>query len=285
MKVYILVIFAFLILIYIFFYPIAVLFDHSETNYLSLNLENSGMPHENYTVLFIPRTEWPFISSIAIDPINTNIIYAGSDNYGVLRSDDGGTTWQQKSNGLPNKSYITSKKEPEIIEKLAFDSSDNIYTSLYTDYKHSYQVYVSKDKGENWEKADEGAYLGSNIQPNNNLQKINEGTAITTDPVNKNFLISVNHDTISISKDNGRTWNEIYGSHIKPIFKNRLFDPARFIYLFLAWVSPSGWLLNYTGINGDSYFTTPIVFSPKDKSTVFVGTSQGVMKGKLNIYE
>lgn len=45
--------------------------------------------------------EGGYIISMDIAPGDTSIIYAGSYGYGIFKSDDGGLTWAQKSNGLP----------------------------------------------------------------------------------------------------------------------------------------------------------------------------------------
>jgi len=41
------------------------------------------------------------ITAIVIDPIDTNIVYAGTYGHGIFKSEDGGRAWKQKSNGLP----------------------------------------------------------------------------------------------------------------------------------------------------------------------------------------
>lgn len=58
--------------------------------------------------LFAQNFKWtnngPFggnITALAIDPIDTNIVYAGTYGHGIFRSEDGGRSWKQKSNGLP----------------------------------------------------------------------------------------------------------------------------------------------------------------------------------------
>ncbi len=60
------------------------------------------------------------MGSIAIDPTNTNIIYAGTGEAtysgasyygrGLLKSTDGGNTWTRITNGLPNSTYFSRLK-------------------------------------------------------------------------------------------------------------------------------------------------------------------------------
>ena len=44
--------------------------------------------------------------SLAIDPINTQTIYAGTWYGGVFKSTDGGASWNAINNGLPNNADI-----------------------------------------------------------------------------------------------------------------------------------------------------------------------------------
>lgn len=210
---------------YLLFYPVAIIFDRTDTKTLHLTLEHKGMPHEDYpaAIPFLSHTNWPFIKDLAVDSTNLNKIYAKSDNYGTFMSDDGGYTWQPTSKNI---------------------------LSL----------------------ADNDSY---------NLQRVNGGLAITHDPTDSNVLYRVNSDTISRSKDDGKTWETIYGSRVKDIFNKPLFVVAKVAYFIFAWISPSGWLLNYTGIDETGYFTTPVVFSPKNPNILYIGTSVGVMRGQL----
>ncbi len=77
------------------------------------------------------------IVSMAIDPTNAQVVYAGTFGSGVFKSLDGGTTWHSTNQGLTNP-YIYS---------LAIDPKQplNIYAGTY----HS-QIYKSEDGGVTW---------------------------------------------------------------------------------------------------------------------------------------
>jgi len=87
--------------------------------------------------------------ALAIDPKNTNIIYAGIKGFsdrgdgGVIKSTDGGITWSQMNNGLTNR-YIQS---------LAIDPQNTniIYAGV-----EGGSVYRSTDGGQNWAEVKEG---------------------------------------------------------------------------------------------------------------------------------
>jgi len=269
-------------------YPIAILFDSSNTKVLTLSISREGMPRENYKwFLFFPGTNWPFVTDIAIDPKQSNNIYAATDK-GILKSTDNGNSWQIKSRGLPYKTYVTVRKEIEKIDRLKFDPNDptKIYAEIrnFEGTKEQSLHYVSSDGGDSWEQTKKNIFPKIPDQINSNIQQVNEGLAITYDPLNKKTLYKVESKIISMSNDNGTTWKKIYGSKARALMENTgpLFLPALLTYYVFAWVSPSGWLLNYSGIDGTSYFTTPLVFSPQDPNVVFIGISRGVMKGRLN---
>ena len=40
-----------------------------------------------------------------MDPGNLNVLYAAFWNYGIYKSTDGGATWTQLTNGLPDSNF------------------------------------------------------------------------------------------------------------------------------------------------------------------------------------
>ena len=78
------------------------------------------------------------VQVLAVHPITSGVIYAGTISHGLWRSRDGGASWTAAGSGLPAGTWITS---------LAFDALDPaiIYAGLW-----SGQVYRSTDNGETW---------------------------------------------------------------------------------------------------------------------------------------
>ncbi len=74
----------------------------------------SALKHQRKT--YNPGTPWTHISSIAINPVNSNEIYASDYEGGVWVSLDGGENWQQNTLGLNNHR----------VEKLAISGDGNI---------------------------------------------------------------------------------------------------------------------------------------------------------------
>src|SRR6478609_473138 len=77
------------------------------------------------------------IRCLAADPTRPNVVYAGAQGAGVLRSDDGGVTWQ--SSGLAGS----------IVKSLAV--SHAVPGTVYAGTKPAL-IYVSRDGGARWEE-------------------------------------------------------------------------------------------------------------------------------------
>lgn len=79
---------------------------------------------------------------IVIDPLNSNIIYAGSYQDGIFKSTDGGKTWEQKGlKGRLISSVVVKSTDPKIIY-VAVAKTDNKEGG----------IYKSIDGGNNWKR-------------------------------------------------------------------------------------------------------------------------------------
>ena len=70
------------------------------------------------------------VSSLAVNPVNTAIVYAGNPS-GVFRSTDGGQNWEQINTGLTNteiKSLTVTSTEPVVIYAGTADGKLSAYT-------------------------------------------------------------------------------------------------------------------------------------------------------------
>ncbi len=94
------------------------------------------------------------IYSLAIDPNDTNVLYAATSK-GVYKSQTAGTTWVSKSSGLPHSLAMTLVINP--------DNSSTLYVTMWaTPDSFSWQggVYKSINGGDDW------------VAINNGLQKV-----------------------------------------------------------------------------------------------------------------
>lgn len=88
------------------------------------------------------------LSTISVSPVDTNLIYTGSDDGKVYVTKNGGSEWQDISAGLPER-WVTK------IQASPFDLS-TVYVTL-SGYKSNHSdahVYVSTDAGQNWTPID-----------------------------------------------------------------------------------------------------------------------------------
>src|SRR5687768_12178093 len=77
------------------------------------------------------------VRCLAIDPLNSSVVYAGTQGNGVFRSDDKGRTWRQAGmQGWIVKSIAASPIEPGVV---------------YVGTKPAL-MYVSRDGGAKWEE-------------------------------------------------------------------------------------------------------------------------------------
>ncbi len=108
------------------------------------------------------------IFSLAIDPSNTQIIYAGTVGSGAFKSTDGGAHWRKVNNGLASAADVRS---------LAIDPSNTqvIYAGTWS----GGGVFKSTDGGAHWRKVNNGlasAYIDSIAIDPSNTQVIYAGT-------------------------------------------------------------------------------------------------------------
>lgn len=89
-----------------------------------------------------------FISCIEISRANTNRIYAGTENGGIFRSDDGGKTWTGNiaSSVLPGRT-VTRLRTPA-------DDADVVYATV-ANFGNSH-LFRSSDGGNTWHDVDGG---------------------------------------------------------------------------------------------------------------------------------
>jgi photosystem II stability/assembly factor-like uncharacterized protein len=88
------------------------------------------------------------VSTLALDPANTNVLYAGTQNGGLFKSTDAGATWGAINNGL---SDLIESRSP--ITALVFDPADS--NILYAGTA-GYGVFKSIDGGANWKQFNDG---------------------------------------------------------------------------------------------------------------------------------
>jgi ABC-type transport system substrate-binding protein len=171
------------------------------------------------------------ISAVAINPKNSNVIYVGTDYYGVYKSEDGGSTWKAISSSVTEMTNVLS---------LAIDpkNTNTLYTGLFNFGRP--RIYKSEDGGSTWkmlEKAPQFPVYTLAIDPNNtnviftysrsdgvyrsddgglNWKKLDLSVEnlwwchIAIDPKNSNIVYAVQYGPIYKSEDKGDHWTKIW---------------------------------------------------------------------------
>lgn len=84
------------------------------------------------------------ITTIDVSPINSDLIFVGTDDGNVWRTDDGGANWIQLSANLPNRWVTKVKADPFETERVYVTFSGYRYGE---DDGH---IYYSEDRGDTW---------------------------------------------------------------------------------------------------------------------------------------
>jgi len=139
--------------------------------------------------------EEKYVQCLAIDPLNPSILYAGTgyirmpgpESAGkVIKTSDGGDTWERKVNGLPPDEPICS---------LVMDMDPNNRQILYAGTHVGF--YASADGGDTWEFKDGG--LGQRFV-----------RSIAIDPMASNKVCAGTYeDGVFASIDGGENWTQI----------------------------------------------------------------------------
>lgn len=214
----------------------------------------------NWTLLYDnPTKQFVEVVSIAIDPVDPQLVYAGtrangSTVIGVLKTTDGGTTWAEANNGLSNLSVLS----------LAVDPSDNSRIVAAT----AGGVFLSTDYGGTWNPTDSLGYTGS--------------VALRSDSV---MYAGTLNDGVYRSTNFGSTWQSFSGgmSLITPVNDIEV-DPSNQYRVHAALSNIGAYTVVDTGVGtwfaigpfGGDVNWLEIVQS--DHQILYSGTQSGIFK-------
>ena len=170
---------------------------------------------------FIPLASWSNV--VSLDSVDGHIIFAGGSR-GILRSEDGGTSWTEQSQGLP---------ETRVLRVRIARSSPNVVWATTAN-----GVARSDDGGKTWRDAS-GASADSGL-PSRNLQALavhpeNPDIALVS---TETFIFSVRSDEISRfgqyyaqgifrTEDGGKTWSRSDGGILEYNLEDITAHPMR----------------------------------------------------------
>ncbi len=202
-------------------------------------------------------------SDVTIDPKNPQVVYAclweetlgpwedendyAGTNGGLFKSTDGGTTWTQLKNGLPQNLV-------QINVAIAPSDSNRLYATASTTEESGYAtdkgmgVYRSDDAGASWMK------ITSDPRP---AMKIGGGDlpVPVVDPENADVVYSTSIVTCR-SEDGGKTWISLRGAPGGDDYQNLWINPRDSKILLL--VSDQGALVSVNGgASWSSWYNQP----------------------------
>lgn len=137
-----------------------------------------------------PGVQFPGIRDIEFDPGNPAIVWAVHSRQAVLRSNDGGRTWEQRNKGLPITDYCCGYEleinpvNPKIL-----------YVLLYLP-RNPPAIYKTTNSGESWISVSQGL-------PSSNLY------SLEIDPQNPQTLYTSGEDGIFKTVNGGKFWSKL----------------------------------------------------------------------------
>ena len=206
------------------------------------------------------------VNSIALHPMDPNIIYLGS-TVGVYKSQNAGKEWHETVKGMESVyvvSIVISRENPRL---LYCGTSGGMYKSL-----DGGRIWLKINKG--LIEGEVGTAMGLGVN------------AILLDPENQNRLIIGTNKGIFLSEDAGVTWKPS-GSGLSKgamFVATLLMDPNQNRILFAGtgkgiYKSQDGgknWSLSANGLT--SMVLWSMAMDPKDSNTIYAGTQGGLFR-------
>jgi photosystem II stability/assembly factor-like uncharacterized protein len=126
------------------------------------------------------------LSAIAPAPSDSRVIYVGEETGLLLVTADGGTTWEERSSGVPSR----------FIEDIAVDRADSRTVYAVVSGFGTGHVFRTSDAGITWEDR------------SGNLPDV-PVNAIVLDPANRDFVMVGTDVGVFISSDGGGSWTAL----------------------------------------------------------------------------
>ncbi|APA64399.1 WD40/YVTN/BNR-like repeat-containing protein [Maribacter sp. 1_2014MBL_MicDiv] len=128
------------------------------------------------------------LTTISESTYKFGLLYTGSDDGLIQRTDNGGGSWITVSNNLPQNLWVSRVIASKHNENRVYATLNGYRSDDFTPY-----VFVSDDKGSTWK----------NISNNIPTSAVN---VIVEDPENENLLFVGTNNGLYVSLDRGTTW-------------------------------------------------------------------------------
>jgi len=139
----------------------------------------------------LPVDTYPLVQSVAVDPTNTSLLYAGTGGFvrqgqGVFKSIDGGDTWVPANRGMLDYKIITLAINPLQPQEIYAGSEDG-------------NLFKSSDGGQAWTNLTERLKLQQNAEPR-------AIRSIQIDPLSGVVYLLGDNSGVLYSGDGGAKW-------------------------------------------------------------------------------
>ncbi|NCP03243.1 MAG: DUF11 domain-containing protein [Deltaproteobacteria bacterium] len=145
--------------------------------------------------------------TIAVNKYDSNIIYTAVGTYKVYKSTDGGATFIEKSNGLPNLNQdggTTIGPNVKEYRNIDISDADPNYLYVFVNAWWGYQPFYSHDGGETWQMAVTSDAGGLSFRDSTWSSRVT-----ATHPTDPNTAIRFfgSVDRVAITRDGGINWS------------------------------------------------------------------------------
>lgn len=201
------------------------------------------------------------VNCIEFDPINTDIVWAGTPAGGLWKSTDGGLTWSTNTDNLVNLGVASIAIDPNHPDTMYIASGDRNASDTY-----SYGVMKSVDGGKTWLPT--GLTYGVN-------QNVRVG-AVHVFSTNSQIVLAATRNGMLRSMDGGATWSGVQSG----VFNALAPDPSNPNTIFAATSGTTTriyrsrdtgatWTLLTTGLPLSGINRVEVAVSPQDSNYVY----------------
>ena len=189
------------------------------------------------------------INSIAILPTDHNQLYLATDRSGILKSPDGGRSYQSINEGFINRNISR------------FLSEDKLYVTSNYDGDFG-GVFASPDSGQSWLlKANQLALKGKNV------------ISLAISPTNPNVIFAGTYEGLLKSENQGMTWKLVTGTD------GLLASRTATVVKRKGLKSP---VTRDLGVKLPENKFFDVQYSPTAPSTLYVATPRGLFRSRDN---
>lgn len=219
------------------------------------------------------------VNTVAFDPVNSSIVYAGAAGGGIWKSFNNGQTWTNLTVDLPILGISDIVVAPAPNNNIVYAlTGDVVFANIYLHY--SIGIIKSYDGGITWVRTN----LTSTVD-----QQLG-GNKLLMSPANQNVLLTASTDGIYRTMNGGDTWTQIVsGANVndmeyKPNDPNTLYFTAIGVDSLYT-MNLTTQVLSVTMINT----TTPcdrmmVEVTPDNSNVVYVLAGPGYVSGGMNLF-